>query len=213
MVALPSRNRRPPEKKPTRLLLLVAVLCLASFFGGVWFGRGKQEVVVDQPSLQTLAAEVPRGMPVEPPKSPAGTENLTFFETLSKGEQSPLGSGINLRPVGEAAMKEVSSPAQTTSAVVHAAPAATAAPPVTTAVAAGAYLVQAASFSKEEDAQALQGRLLKKSYPAYIQNAQLGERGTWYRVMLGPFENATAAERMVARLQVEEKLSAMVRKR
>jgi DedD protein len=218
MGPLPGRNTRRSEKKLTRLplLLLVVVLCLASFFTGVWIGRGQQSVTVEVQSPPPSVAERPQEAPASPPVPPAGNGDLSFFETLSKGEQSPLGSGINLPPAGGAPHSEISQPAPgpsvVDSAVVKVTAPAPPAPQTAKIDATGSYLVQAASFAKANEAQALYDRLIKKNHPVFIQPAQLGERGIWYRVMLGPFDNVSAAERMVARLQVEEKLSAMVRK-
>jgi DedD protein len=218
MCPLPSRNRRRPEKKLTWLpLVLLAVLCLASFFGGVWVGRvSRQVTTVDVPPPQTPAIAVAREVPSGQAKTAADSDELTFFDTLSKGEQSPLGSGINLPPAKEAARPEANPPApkapvQQPAVSVAAPKAVPTAVPI--AASAGAYLVQAASFGKEEEALALQARLLKNYHPVFVQAAHLGERGTWYRVMIGPLENTSAAEGVVNRLKIEEKLSAMVRKR
>jgi DedD protein len=215
MAPLLSRNRRRTEKRPAwmPLLLMMAVLCLGSFLLGVWIGRGQQVVaVIETPVPQRMAVDPPQP---EPAKPPPGTGELTFFDTLPKGEQPPLGSGINLPPATQAPKQEAVQSAPPASAEQTAKTAASkpvSPPPVNTS-AAGLYLVQAASFAKEEEAQALHARLSKKNYPVYVQAAQLGERGTWYRVMIGPFENTSAAERIATRLQGEEKLSAMVRKR
>jgi DedD protein len=217
MCPLPSRNRRRPEKKLTWLpLLLLTGLCLVSFFGGLWVGRASRQVTtVDMPPPQTPAIAVAREVPPGQVKTAGGSDELTFFDTLSKGEQSPLGSGINLPPAKEASRQETNPPAQKAPVQQAASSAAPRAVPSTVSIAdsAGAYMVQAASFAKEEEALALQARLLKKYHPVLVQAAHLGERGTWYRVMIGPLENTSAAEGVVNRLQIEEKLSAMVRKR
>jgi cell division septation protein DedD len=217
-----SRNRRRPEKKPKRwlLLLLVVILCIGSFIGGQWLARDRPKMTSAEapPSPEKFTTEVTPAPSVGPP-NPSGAENLTFFDTLAKGEQHPLGSGINTPPNLDATGQQASQPPQKTLAEeVPGKPV----PPVTVAKTVpasvalnevGAYQVQAASFARQEDAQIMYARLLKKNYPVSLQTAQLGERGTWYRIMVGPFETFSAAERIVARLQGEEKLSAMIRKR
>jgi DedD protein len=211
------RNRHRLGKRPTQLplLLFVAFLCLSSFLVGVWVGRGQQAVAaIEVSSPQRMVVEKSPPPVVDPPKPHSGTEGLTFFESLPKGEQPPLGSGINLPPATQPPKQEAVQPAPKAIAeqtALAAAPKKVPPPPVT-AGAAGSYLVQAASFAKEEEAQALQARLSKKNYPVFVQSAQLGERGTWYRVMIGPLENTSAAEGIATRLQGEEKLSAMIRK-
>jgi DedD protein len=206
------RNRRPRKSPRLPLQIMVAALCLASFLGGVWVGRGQQQVAtVEAPAPPKIAVQAPPAPALDPPGASSGTDNLTFFDTLSKGEQPPLGSGINLPPPAESSRQESTPPAQVVAPPVVKDPSPSkAAPPV---AATGSYLVQAASFTKGEDAQALSARLRGKNHPVFVQAADLGERGTWYRVMIGPFENTAAAERTVARLQAEEKLSAVVRKR
>jgi DedD protein len=233
-------NRRRPAKKPSRLplLLSIAILCVGSFVGGIWLGRDQPETVAIEvpaaplPVVPNITVEVPPQPVVEPSRPPTGAENLTFFDSLAKGEQQPLGSGINLPPTGTPSAPEGSpggqkaaaeeqpvkstpkpDPPPAPKAVAPAPPAKPVVPAVAAPVEIGSYLVQAASFAREEDARALYTRLVKKSYPVSLQTAQLGEKGTWHRVLVGPFETSAAAERMVLRLQEEEKLSAMVRKR
>lgn len=169
-------------------------------------------------------------------------ESLTFYDSLPQGGQAPLGSGINLPPDKApapvaAAPVEPNKPATATagasgttgttgtagtvvatppakSPVVSPPPPAKAvAPVVASPVAPGGYLVQAAAFPRREDARALQTKLGQKGYAAFTEEAQLGAKGVWYRVYVGPYATAGAADAAVARLKAEEKLTALVRKR
>jgi cell division septation protein DedD len=92
-------------------------------------------------------------------------------------------------------------------------PAKAAAPVAASPVAPGGYLVQAAAFPRREDARALQTKLAQKGYAAFTEEAQLGAKGVWYRVYVGPYATAGSADAAVARLKAEEKLAALVRKR
>jgi cell division septation protein DedD len=74
-------------------------------------------------------------------------------------------------------------------------------------------VVQVASFGHPDDAGVLQARLAKKGLEAYVQQANLGSKGIWYRVFVGPLASSTAAQQVAARLKAEEKLSPLVRKR
>lgn len=210
------RARHQPQQKPTRfpLQLTVAALCLTSFFGGVWVGRSQQQdPPVEEPAPPKMAIEAPVAPAVTPPKTPAGADNLSFFDTLPKGEQPPLGSGINLPPESAEPAEPKIGQALPVAAPVQKTVSTKKEPSLAPAERTGAYLIQAASFTKGEDAQALSARLRSKNHAVFVQTADLGDRGTWYRVMVGPFDSASAAERVVTRLQAEEKLSAMVRRR
>jgi cell division septation protein DedD len=77
----------------------------------------------------------------------------------------------------------------------------------------GDYLVQAAAFRRSEDAKGLQAKLARKGYAAFTEKANLGSKGVWYRVYVGPYATADAANTVVSRLKAEEKLAALVRKR
>jgi len=239
-----TRSQRRTEKKQAFFLLaLVLVVALGSFLLGMLVGRSSS-----RPVEVPLAAQ-PARLPVAPPESavPAveatgdrsRAENLTFYDSLPKGGQAPLGSGINLPPAKsqtpaavaavEPARPETPVPAATVEPVkstagitgTEAPPPAkpiVASPPVVrpspaVSTGAGDYLVQAASFRRSDDAKALQARLAQKGYSAFAEEANLGDKGVWYRVYVGPFASTAAADAAVARLKAEEKLSGMVRKR
>ncbi len=80
------------------------------------------------------------------------------------------------------------------------------------AVAQGSYVVQVASFKDLPDAVGLRDRLSKKGYGAYIQAADLGDKGVWQRVMVGPYAGSEAVGQVVDRLKNEERLSGMLKK-
>lgn len=223
-----SRTERRMEKKQVLfLLVLVLAVSLLSFTLGVMVGRRGAPPQVLLPPVET-PARIPVAKEGAEPPSPSQEapgeatmqarpgENLTFYEALPKGDQTPLGSGINHPP-------EENKPAS----VAETPPAATVAPsppkpdpvaasrpaPATKPAATGAYVVQVASFPQLSDAQMLQERLAKKGYNAYTQAADLGAKGVWHRVYVGPFDDSATAGKTVERLVAEERLSALVRKR
>ena len=57
------------------------------------------------------------------------------------------------------------------------------------------YLLQAGSFRRNDDADRRRGELILHGLSARIQPVSMGNGDTWYRVMVGPFENANAAHR------------------
>lgn len=235
-----SRTQRRMEKKQAlTLLFLILAVSLVSFSLGIIVGRSGTSrpapaaAVVPAPHLPVAtapaapAAQASSAAPAASPAPAPAQEKLTFYDTLPKGEQPPLGSGINLPPKSAKAKAPAAGPAPSSAAVAPApstaavrpqpAPAAAgraekvASPPAPAP--AGAYLVQVASFHKVADARTLKQRLAARGYAAFTREADLGAKGIWHRVFIGPFADRDAAGRMVRRLKEKEKLSAMVRKR
>jgi cell division septation protein DedD len=243
---LATRSQRRLEKKQAVVLLaLVLVVSLVSFALGVLVGRSSAGPVVSVAPPQAVRLPVAEAGPPPTAAAPVAGErpadSLTFYDSLPKGGQAPLGSGINLRPArvpaplatapapAESAKPSAAAavPVVTTSMPAKtdvpapppakaAAPVAKAAAPVAKAAApaaAGGYLVQAAAFRGNEDAKRLQAKLARKGYAAFTEEVQLGAKGVWYRVYVGPFATAGAADAVVSRLKAEERLTALVRKR
>lgn len=235
-----SRTERRMEKKQVLFLLfLVLAVSLLSFTLGVMVGRRGATPQVVLPPVET-PARIPvakdGGVPASASPTPTGEaamqarpgENLTFYDALPKGDQAPLGSGINHPPeekkpapdaaatpasptaVAPAPVKPAPTPAVTTKPAPAPEPVAAAKP---APAATGGYVVQVASFPQLADAQALKERLAKKGYQAYAQEADLGPKGVWHRVYIGPFDDSATAGKTVERLVAEERLSALVRKR
>ncbi len=226
------------KKQVLFLLVLVLAVSLLSFTLGVVVGRRGAPPQVVQPAVETPtripvakeggeAVPATSGAPVDPAMQARPGENLTFYEALPKGDQAPLGSGINHppeqkrpEPVVAASTPSPTKPSPAPAAVSKPAPAKapvaapTAAPAAAAKPTAGsAYVVQVASFPQQSDAQALKERLAQKGYNAYTQDADLGAKGVWHRVYIGPFDDSATAGKTVERLISEERLSALVRKR
>jgi hypothetical protein len=100
MVEVRSRTERRSDKKQSFVLIAflvtVAIVCFAS---GFMVGRntasgptGAQVAVSG--TKKPVTSKPITAKPVEEKKE----EKLTFYEALPKGEQPPLGSGINLPP-------------------------------------------------------------------------------------------------------------------
>ncbi len=85
-------------------------------------------------------------------------------------------------------------------------PAASAAPAAIDAL-SGDYVVQVASFPSEREArrgfEGLEGNFptLLEGLAADIQSADLGDRGTWHRLRVGPFEGKADADAFCASLK------------
>ncbi len=73
------------------------------------------------------------------------------------------------------------------------------------------FLLQAAAFRSNEDAERLRANLLMLNLPAETGRVDIAS-GTWYRVIVGPFDSQVKAERAMTRLR-ENNLSALLIKR
>ena len=67
-----------------------------------------------------------------------------------------------------------------------------------TPVSAGAYFVQVAAVSKQEDAESLVDALKQKQYPAFVASGTSADK--LFRVQLGPFGDIKDAEAMRGKL-------------
>lgn len=221
-------QRRLEKKQALGLLALGLVIALVSFGLGVLVGHGGSDTVAEENAAtsERIAIAVPEEdatvMDVTTTTAPA--EQLTFYDSLVEGTQ-PLGSGVNLPPPSERVEDEApvasSSVAETRSAaaVNESALGKTTAPKVDKvampAIAAdGGFVVQVASVKKKDGADGLQKRLTGKGYGAFVEQADLGAKGIWYRVYTGPYRLRSEAEQAGAALRVERLAdSPLVKKR
>ena len=57
----------------------------------------------------------------------------------------------------------------------------------------GGYQLQVSSFRTREEAEAFAAQLRARSHKAYVTEAHVAGRGTWFRVRIGPFSSQHAA--------------------
>ncbi len=137
---------------------------------------------------------------------------LSFYDDLVR-DSSPLGSGINQpapaesRPPASLPPLELAdqpivvrgggtqTPAQAPAPAQQQSPTATvsAVQTLPAVTAQGSHVVQVGSFGSAADAASLRQRLLDKGFPAFLAEANLGERGIWYRVRIGPYVDSDTA--------------------
>lgn len=221
MRQVPSRSQRRIEKKQAVILfVLMLAVSLVSFVLGFMVGRATA------PTDSSEVLQAPLRMPVDKRgeadaegavggegKPVDMAESLTFYDTLPIAGQSPLGSGINrpaakTNPSVQEATVSVPPPEKTSVEPQIASPAT--APRIHPA---GTHVVQVASFRSAEEAERLRGRLEAKGYTVFLEKGDLGSKGVWHRVLVGPFAGEADAGQVVERLKKEERLSALVRKR
>ncbi len=91
-----------------------------------------------------------------------------------------------------------------TKAATDAAQLDTAAPAEAPAGHEGGYQLQVSSFHTEGEAQAFVDQLRARGHKAYVAQAHVAGRGTWYRVRIGPFTTQHAASQYRASFEARE---------
>ncbi len=194
--------------------------------------QAEKVLVVQTPATtgEPVTASVPKsGSEVQSDDIVVTEQKLSFYDDLSK-ETAPIGSGINLAPVEKQVVPKVIAPpielpAQPIVKKSTDAPTVVATkvepkpvpevsktqlPPVTTG---GSHAVQIGSFGAATDAIALKKRMLKKGCPAYVVEADLGKKGLWYRVKIGPYAGSDVAKNAQKVLEEREKIKGFVSRR
>lgn len=212
----PRVSKSQEYKQVVGLLILVLAVAAVSFSLGVVVGKRSGSSLVQSDGASTRKQVEATQQLAKDGASPedAPKVNLTFYDTLPKGEETPLGSGINPPPPTEdkpqPAATETPAAAKPEAVKQASPPEEKAKPPSMTS---GEYVVQVASFRSEPDARTMQTRLLGKGHRAFLQRVDLAEKGVWTRVYIGFFNSKDAASRVAERLKTEDKLTPMVRRR
>ena len=186
-----------------------------------------ERVLVTQ-APATVVAPIPvpiteNVVPAQPVEPVVEETKLSFYDNLAK-ETAPLGSGINLAPVEEQKVVEAVQPpidlpdqpivkketkniaavvekvAKKVSPLVVSGTLVAEMPKV---VSGGSHAVQIGSFGAAGDAIALKKKMVAKDYPAFVVEADLGKKGLWYRVRVGPYADSASAK--LAQKLLEEK--------
>lgn len=119
----------------------------------------------ERPVQPPVSAKIPESSqkPVEIVRQPAPSPNISLIET----------------PRQSAAIQPRSIPADPIQQPV--------APQIKSTPAKEKFFLQAGSFRKNDDAENLKARLALLGILASVQPIDLAEKGTWYRVRVGPF--------------------------
>jgi cell division septation protein DedD len=197
------------------------------------FQQAERVLVTHAPTpvaLPSPMADTEKGI-VTPAGEPVPEETkLSFYDDLAK-ETAPLGSGINLAPVEEQTVVTATqppidlpdqpiikktSPAATVvvAKVSQNKPAAdlsdSAESVLPKAVVNGSHAVQIGSFGVAGDAITLKKKMVGKKYPAFVVEADLGTKGLWYRVRIGPYQDSAAAKKAQKFLEEKEKIKGFI---
>ncbi len=63
------------------------------------------------------------------------------------------------------------------------------------------YMIQAASLRKESDAEALRARLALSGYESATQRVNVEDKGTYYRVRIGPYQSRRTVKNEINKLR------------
>jgi DedD protein len=228
-------TRDPARGRGVQIVLGVALaLACGVFAAGVLVGRkgGPTDPARDPDPLarldQALAAEEPE----------AAHTPLTFHRTLIEPE-SPTVSPSELLALGGHATPEGDPSTTSTADVVHvqrggeleetpnprgspplgplAASSAEVDPDTARALAPegadGPYTLQVASYQDEQEARRTSARLRGAGYHTFITAADIPERGTWFRVRIGPFSSQGEVDRQKRDYEERMRAPAIVVKR
>ena len=201
------RQHNSGTDRPLRQLFLLLFTAAVSFVLGVVIGRSSAPV---QPIIKVT-------MPAAGDQ-PAEAQNFNFYKALPKGETTALGSGINHGTALPAATTPPPTPVYHAETVTPTAVPIeiSVAPPVLTPKSVkeerhGAWLLQAASNPREQDAQNLSKRLRRKGFKTEVKPVLIKGK-TWFRVYVGPYTTAAAAKEAAAILSRQEGLAPIARK-
>ncbi|MGE0786942.1 MAG: SPOR domain-containing protein [Sandaracinaceae bacterium] len=77
----------------------------------------------------------------------------------------------------------------------------------------GEYTVQVISYPERESAEAFAEGLRSRGHRAFVMSAELPDRGTWYRVRIGPFDSAGEANQFRRGFEASEGMNTLVVRR
>ncbi|MEZ4251435.1 MAG: SPOR domain-containing protein [Polyangiales bacterium] len=77
----------------------------------------------------------------------------------------------------------------------------------------GLYTLQVISYRTAEEAELFADALRSRGHDAFVQEADVEDRGRFYRVRIGPFESQGEAERARRRVESEEQMATFVVRR
>lgn len=178
--------------------LFFGLVVVCAIFFGLGFSLGRNSVKAGTINMEETPASVPGQQASSVGKAAAGTPEKALppaiDQTAAAPPSTPQGASSSSPAVGERMGSDGSSPAPSASAASPAPEMSKSAP---LAPGAGAYSVQVAAVSKQEDADALVDALKKKAYPVFVATAATDKL---FHVQVGPFGDIKDAEAMKAKL-------------
>ena len=142
-------------------------------------------------SAAALASQVPAGLPSAPPPPPPPSDRLSVVPLPAQNvlEATP----VITRP-RDGLTKAASDSAQIGNAGA----------PAVAAGHDGGYQLQVSSFRTQQEGNDFADQLRARGHKAYVQEAHVAGRGTWFRVRVGPFATQHAAAAYRASFEAKE---------
>lgn len=208
----------PKEPAAQEVATLQTPPPIAENAGGAGTPLSRDEVLKLQPGRNDAA------LPSTPPELRyADVPKLPEEQRVEAAETSAVRAQEvqqQKKEVLDNAKKQVAVVAPTTPPPAPARPAATQAPATTTATPAandpnaryrrdlplGSFTIQIGAFKTEDRALERVHDLLKKRYDAYYTIADLGDKGVWYRVRVGKYDDMAKARQIADEIKEKEKL-------
>jgi len=221
---------------PVMAILLVALLC---FSGGYWLGQaqsGHKPVAVSkstvpeaeyinlkvrfeqqQAQLEELGSELAKWKVIANRDASSKVGDLQFYKDLPSQSVMPAPMrDSEIASKAAAARAAVAKPATSGHAQSHV-PEEASSQMLATIIGRemqrspkGEFRIQAGSFRSLADAKPLKQRLHAAGFTSFIEAADLGEKGVWQRVYVGPFESRGAAEKAKRNLRDKLKISGLL---
>lgn len=183
--------RAAPRSEVPRWVWIFTTTVALCFVGGLY-------ILSQQPAGEPLRLELPSlssgtSTPSPSASTPARTEPARPTPTPSPSRQEQLEFYTLLQqtdvlvPDSDLVFRERPAPGSAT-------PSTSGTAPNTEPTVAAQYIVQVASFSRRSDADTLRAQLILEGLTsAHITQADLGERGVFHRVMVGPVSGSREA--------------------
>jgi len=127
--------------------------------------------------------------------------------------QAPLGAGETIVPQANAQAPIAVAPSAAPAGDIARLPTEGAIPEDTRPAVAGregAFTLQVVSYRTRAEADLFSDALRGRGHSSYVTRTELPDRGTYFRVRIGPFENRVAAERYRATFEREENMNTYV---
>lgn len=204
------------------LLIVIAFLVVAAFLGVVWLAYTQGVAKGREGATPVISADngpvrtAPEGQGAQTPYT-----GLKIYEQPAPPDEEIDNSASAAAP---AASRPAPKPAQTAKNTSRAAapkPVAKRTPPPVAAKAApapartaavasgsGAYVLQVGAYKSQAEAQGAWASYQKKhpivgGYSSDVQKADLGAKGTWYRLRIGSFKSKDAASSFCTKLKAD----------
>ncbi|RMG92789.1 MAG: hypothetical protein D6703_01380 [Zetaproteobacteria bacterium] len=196
------------------------VLPAIAFGVGYWWGNQGQGKVFDgdehqrlvmlekqleEKRLQLAQLEQENArLKQEKEKNPATVDELTFYRELPRQSVTP--APLAEVPVLDPAKRAVrhAEKHDDISHVIEAQMGGAA------ATGKGGYRIQVGSFRRRYDAESMMKHLRKHGFSTFIQSVDLGDKGQWHRVFVGPFHSSLLAEHAKQDLEKKVQLKGLV---